>query len=255
MFDAITTATALVTVSASIGRPTLTLYGYTAPSALVRVVGVGVTDTTTSDSTGYFYFDGIFTPVFTYPELCIESTDTEGLISQPTCIPPLPVQPVAFSVGPVYLSPTISFSENNVLRQDFAFASGATVPESEVNIYIAKEGAPRRISLVREALAYYVPVYKTRSDASGKYEFSLPTADAGVYRIFAGSRVGENPSAKSTTLTFSVRTAPYVLWEIILEFIRKYWMYLLIPFELLTILLLASLVLRRRRSRGRHFVS
>lgn len=186
----------------------LVIYGYGPSSANVRLTGWGVDEETKSDRNGYFAFEAVHAYSEDYPELCIQATDSDNRITYPVCIPPRTKDSVLSSnIGPVLLSPTISIDTNNVLIDQYAKVEGFTIPNSTMNIYVSrKEGNSNLFSFVSPAYAYNVPVFQTKSDSTGAYSFTLPTQDATSYRVYTSSFYGDNISAKSNTLNFSVLT-------------------------------------------------
>ncbi|MBL7036772.1 hypothetical protein ISR94_02930 [Candidatus Microgenomates bacterium] len=188
-----------------VGKP-LVIYGYGPANAKVGLNGIGVSESTTSDRTGYFVFTRVYSYSSVYPELCLQAVDIENRVTQPSCIPGLPESAdMPSAVGPVLLSPTISVDYNNVLVGDEVKAQGYTIPNSSMDIFMYRENKAQ-LSLVNEAYAYTIPKYQIESDDRGEFEFSLPTQSAVSYKLYASSIYGDNPSTKSNTLTFSVLT-------------------------------------------------
>ncbi|MBM3205760.1 hypothetical protein FJZ41_02870, partial [Candidatus Shapirobacteria bacterium] len=130
-----------IIVSAAIGEPKLTLWGYSSPNSLVQLQGERVAEETIAQSDGYFLFDRIFLPLPNpdYPELCLSAIDTQSRISFPVCLPPLPVGLFDLSVGPVLLPPTISLEKGFFLPKEQISAEGLTIPNTQVNIFLANE--------------------------------------------------------------------------------------------------------------------
>lgn len=196
-----------------VGKP-LVIYGYGPANSSVGLVGIGVSESTVSDHTGYFVFSQVYSHSLTYPELCIQAVDTEKRVTQPSCIPALSESAIIpTKVGPVILSPTISIESNNVLAGEEVVAEGVTIPNSQVSVHMAKEEG-YQLSLVNNVYAYNIPTYQIKSNEKGEFEFSLPTQDSARYTLFASSVLGDSKSAKSNTLNFSVltKTQSYVAW-------------------------------------------
>ncbi|HCR36216.1 hypothetical protein A2130_03265 [Candidatus Woesebacteria bacterium GWC2_33_12] len=225
-------STSAVKVYLTIGKPSLILYGYGPSESEIYLSGVGISERTTANKDGYFEFDEVYSYSFFYPELCLQAKDSFNRLSQPVCIPALPNSSlVPAKVGPVLISPTISLSENYLLTGDTGFVSGITIPNSPVDVFMAGN-------------IYYLPKYQIKSNNEGLFEFSLPTADTSVYRIFATSKAGENPTAKSTTLTFSVISPAKSSFFDLKEFLLRHKLSSLIILELVIIMILGILVLK-----------
>lgn len=220
-----------IKISATVGYPSLSIYGYGPVNAMVFLNGFGVQDTTVADSNGMFYFDNVYTYNFSYPELCLYAQDEEKLVTQPSCIPALPVESYKIEVGPIILSPTISVSPDNT-------ASGRFLPNSVINVHLAKTGITPSISLVKNTYAYFLPDYEVRADGSGYYEFNFSDVDEGEYKIFTTSTWQEFPSGKSNTLNLSIKNYFYYLIEWILlmfTFNKLAW---IIAIEIILIIIL-----------------
>lgn len=252
-----------ITVSATIGEPKLILFGYTSPNALVELKGIRVSEETIANKEGYFFFDRIFLPPPSpeYPELCLTSIDTQNRISFPTCLPPLPTGPYEITVGPVLLPPTISLEKGNFLPLEQIAALGATIPNTEVTIYLANDlstgflasaiyhdrGVSSRLKLafITPVYAYSLPKYQIQADNNGHFEFNLPANQPATWRVFAGSFYLGSPTPKSNTLTFKVLSWWQSLWQkikeflmLLLGFLRPYLWLLIILGEITVVILL-----------------
>jgi len=211
---------------------------------------VGVYEKTRSDRSGYFEFKKIYSHSYTYPELCIQGYDTEGVATQPSCIPSIGenlTRPER--IGPLYLSPTLYLKENNVTEGDFVTGAGRTVPNSFVYITISKDNKTG-FSLVGSAYAYTIPNFEVKSDSLGYFEFSLPTQTSSKYFMYASYRVGEDSSAKSTSLSFSVLSDFQSFWRWAYNLLRENNMLSMILLEIIVIVFLISGVsegVRRRQ--------
>lgn len=211
-----------ITVTATIGEPKLTLFGYTSPNALVELKGIRVSEDVIADQKGYFFFDRVFLPRPTpkYPELCLNSIDTQSRISFPTCLPSLPTGPFDISIGPVLLPPTISLEKGNFLPFQQVTAQGATIPNTEVAIYLYNADPSagfKAFWLISPVLAYSLPAYKIQADENGNFEFNLPANRPNLWRVFASSFYLGSPSPKSNTLTFRVLS----WWEWLLAKLKE----------------------------------
>lgn len=229
-----------------IGKP-LIIYGYGPKNSDVSLTGIGVSEKTTANESGYFVFERVYSYSVVYPELCIQATDFSKRVTQPSCIPPLPQSGIVPSeVGPVMLSPTISIDENNIVQGESVRADGMTVPNSNLEIYIAKKDAGS-LSLIQSAYAYNLPKYNIKSDIDGNYEFSLPTQDSASYKIFAANTFGGVMSAKSNTLTFSVLTPVQNAWQEIKKQLFSDPLAWVILIEVIVIALLIIAILKQPR--------
>jgi len=212
-----------IIISASIGEPKLTLFGYTSPHALVQLDGQGVAEEVIADENGYFFFDRIFLPYPKpqYPELCLSSIDTQSRLSFPNCLPTLPIGPFDITVGPVLLSPTLSLSKGSFLPQEQVVAEGLTIPNSEVMIFLANDSKSEvkptsnfntnihpltQFLRGRTVYAYSLPQYQIKADEKGYFEVNLPTIKKTNWKIFAGAIFQNSLTPKSQTLNFKIQS-------------------------------------------------
>ena len=243
-----------LTVSASIGEGRLTLFGYTSPQALVQLQGRQVAEEVIAGKNGYFFFDRIFLPRPNpqYPELCLNSIDTQSRISFPNCLPPLPTEPFDMSIGPVLLPPTFTLTKGSFLPQEQVVASGLTIPNSKVMIYLANDVTRKSLfsRLVPETFAYNLPQYQTQSDQDGRFEFNLPTIKRSNWKIFAGANWQNSPTPKSNTLNFKIQSWWEWLWLVITNvfgaFLRLTKPYLWLVVILLEIIMAIWLLVKRK---------
>lgn len=249
-----------ITVSASIGEPKLTLFGYSSPNSLIQLQGERVAEETIANESGYFLFDRIFLPLPNpdYPELCLNAIDTESRTSFPTCLPALPLGPYDISVGPVLLSPTISLEKGYFLPKELINAQGLTIPNTEVTIFLANEAGGKKslLSKIQKilspiVLAYSLPQYKIKADAQGRFDFNLPTVKQTNWRLFASSQFQGSPSPKSNSLSFKVLNWWEWLWLVIINvlgaFLRLIRPYLWLIVILLQILMATVLLSHKRK--------
>ncbi|PIZ48922.1 hypothetical protein COY29_02745 [Candidatus Woesebacteria bacterium CG_4_10_14_0_2_um_filter_39_14] len=254
-----------ITVSATLGEPKLTLFGYSSPHSLVQLHGERVAEEVIADNQGYFLFDRAFLPYPNpqYPELCLNAIDTQSRISFPICLPPLPTGPFNFNIGPVLLAPTFSLEKGSFLPQEQIKAEGLTIPNSEVTVFLANDSeTPRMVARQRPRLlrggiahAYSLPQYKIKSDSQGRFEFSLPTVKPNNWRLFTAAKFQGSPTPKSNTLNFKILNWWQWLLLIItnllgafLRLIKPFWWLLLICLEL--IIIIGLLVNRSRNKFG-----
>lgn len=230
------------------------IYGYGPVNSEVNLNGIGVSAKTTSDSQGFFVFSPIYSTSAFYPELCIQAVDVDKKTTQPSCIPAFPAtNKLPSVVGPVLLSPTISLSNNKVVVGSSAHASGMTIPNAEVDIYIAKKD--QRLSLVKTANAYYIPTIKTKSNDEGQFEISLPTGEISganfqaEYKIFVSNKYGEDLSSKSNSLSFAVITSAKSLLERIIEYLIANKIRVIVLLEAMIAIILGLLSLKSATTR------
>lgn len=239
-----------ITVSATVGEPKLTLYGYSSPQALVQLSGRQIAEQVISGSNGYFFFDRVFLPRPTpnYPELCLTAIDSQSRSTFPTCLPALPVGPFDITVGPVLLSPTLSLSKGSFRPGEQVRATGTTIPNTEVVIFLANNTSRQKLwSLIRPAEAFFLPKYQIKSDQSGHFEFNLPHQyPNNSWRVFASAQYQNSATPKSNTLTFRVLNWLSWLWLMILRLLKPYCWLITILTEVIIITLI--LFYRRRRS-------
>lgn len=212
-----------VYITASIGEPRLTLYGYTSPFATVFLQGSGLFAEEMANSEGYFIFENLFV-LQKVADYCLYAEDREKRTSNPICLPALPEGSFVVTVGPVILPPTVSLSKGSYLPGENVFASGETIPNSEVEIALfRKEHSPL---FVRRIYAFSLPEYKINADKNGYFSFNLPSFSANNYRLFANCLWKNRETPRSNTLNFKILT----IWEWILEEIKKVFHPLLVLF-------------------------
>lgn len=278
---AITTPTSYeITVSATIGEPILTIFGWGPANSEVTLFSQGISETTRSDETGYFKFSQAYikqilsffaqansyvlgaSSELMYPELCLQAVDDQRRTTQPTCIPPLPID-FNYEIGPVLLSPTISLDQEVVLTSQQAIAQGKTTPNTKVQVFLARENAGQSLIrkiyellsfswLVKLAHAYYIPTLEVNSNDAGDFEFELPNDSLDRCRIFVASNIDIGNSAKSNTLVFSVISPIEYFIESILLLARyiELDLYILILVEVLVVIVLYKL-LKTEAKKGR----
>lgn len=243
-----------VTVSASIGEGRLTLFGYTSPHALVQLGGRQIAEEVIAEENGFFFFDRLFLPKPNpqYPELCLNSIDTQSRISFPNCLPPLPTGPFNMSVGPVLLPPTFTLTKGSFLPKEQIVVSGLTIPRSKVMIFLANDATKKSLfsRLVPETFAYNLPQYQTQADQNGRFEFNLPTIKKSNWKIFAGALWQNSPTPKSNTLNFKIQSWWEWLWLVITNvfgaFLRLTKPYLWLVVILLEIIMAIWLLVKRK---------
>lgn len=252
-----------IKLSASIGEPKLTLYGWGPVKSKIYLTGLAVAETRESDGNGFFIFTKIFLPRprigidrknYEYPELCLQAVDEEKRSSQPTCIPPLPAKTYSYEIGPVLLSPIISLDKGKISAGEQASLKGKTTPFAPLNVFLANQQSSRKLSfdLVKTVNAYYIPKYQTKSDKEGNFEFNLPNKSRGKWNIFVASETRGYNSPKSNTLTFSVISPLASFLERIigwLKLAKPYLLYIVILFELV---ILAAIIIFFKKLKQTH---
>ena len=213
-----TSETASSEVSVSIGDYEFLLFGYSSPSSLITLEGVGIFDQTYSNSKGYFEFHNRFSP-FSTREPCLYSQDQLGRTSHTLCIPPFP-RDRSVKIGPVLLPPTVHLNRGEYFSGDQIILSGQTVPNTDVNLsFFIDQNRPSRFSMIKGAYAVSLPKVITKSDAQGNYSISLPSSQTDYYRVFVQDVFQKQDSPRSTTL--SVEVLPW--WMLIISFFLLLW--------------------------------
>ncbi|MCL5019594.1 MAG: hypothetical protein M1426_03840 [Patescibacteria group bacterium] len=247
-----------IIVSATIGIPKMTLWGYGAPGAIVELSGIGVDQSVTSEANGYYSFDLVYLPnTSSFPELCVTAIDQEGKITPPTCIPPIASGNYFYNVGPVILPPTISIGAPQARPESQVSAQGQTIPGSTVEIKLARPEVGSGIlgfRFVKRALAFYIPSFTVISDASGKYSFNMPTSDDTTWRVFAVTEYEDgNKSPKSNTLKFETLSPLAHIWQSLLEFLKTFlsWPRIIILELLIILILVATALVVIKKKKGK----
>lgn len=212
-----------------------TLSGWTSPFAEVSLSFQGATRKTLADKTGFFIFTSVPFPD-SPEELCLISQDINQLPSYPLCIAP-PSQNENIEIKDILLSPSLSLEDSKISTGKTTKASGMTFPRSPVQVYLFTEkdisfwarisASSSFLSLItyhlspKSAYAANFPVYKTKSNENGYFEFSLPSNYPSNNRLFVGAQKScpsdlsatasasaeascEGGSPKSNTLAFQI---------------------------------------------------
>lgn len=246
-----------VIVSATIGIPKMSLWGYGPPFSVVELSGIGVEQNTTAGSDGYYSFDLIFLPNSpSFPELCITAIDQENRVTPPTCIPEISAGNYFYRVGPVILPPTISLDTAQASPEEQASTWGQTIPNSNVQVVLSRPEFEQGIlgfSIVRRALAYYLPSYNVISDAEGNFSFNMPANDGATWRVFT---IAEFPdggkSPKSNTLKLTNLTSSAYFLQKSVEFIKSLFTWpriLILEILLIIILVLVVFAIIRKKNK------
>lgn len=245
-----------VVVSATIGIPKMTLWGYSSPQAVIELSGVGVSQRETAKADGYFSFDLVYLlNTGAFPELCLTAFDLEGRITPPTCIPKIPAGNNFYNVGPVLLPPTISLESSYSAPDTQASVQGQTTPNSNIQVVLSRPefGKSLGFSLVKSVYAYYLPSYNITSDEKGNFSFNMPGNDGSTWRVFAITEyqdVGKSP--KSNTLKFENLTTAAYTWLVIENFVSESllsWPSILILESLVAIILaiIVFIILKKKK--------
>lgn len=253
-----------VIISATIGIPKMTLWGYGPAGSIIELSGVGVEQEIMSQPDGYYSFDLVYLPdATTFPELCVTAIDRAKNATPPTCIPPIGQGNYFFDVGPVILPPTISLGAPQTNPGSQVSAQGSTIPNSVIDIKLARPEEKQGIlglRIVEHVLAFYIPSYSVLSDARGEYSFNMPIEEGVTWRVFAITEYGAgSKSPKSNTLKFETLTPATFVWKSVSTFLATFLHWPRILFlEALIILILVICILviikkkRGKPSNGRH---
>jgi len=231
------------------GTAKITIFGWAPKNSSVNLNGIGVSEDTLADSSGYFEFTNLSFPTllsyisgFLYPELCLKAKDDQDRTTHPVCIPPLLLNVKARNIGPVILPPTLSFTKGVVRENTQSQASGFTTPDTEVLVFMAKKDLNQGLNIVSEIAAFYLPTYSVKSNQDGEFEFSLPTNEVNNWRIFAATNFQGSFSAKSNTLILKVKPESYRLVEIFEDTTKSIKPSLLALIIILEVLILVVLI-------------
>lgn len=249
-----------VIVSATIGIPKMSLWGYSSPTSVLELSGVGVEQKTISDQEGFYSFDLIYLPdTDSFPELCVTVIDKQGRSTPPTCVPKISAGNYFYKVGPVILPPTISLDSSQIYPGGQASAQGQTIPGSNVLVVLSRPEFKSGIlgfSFVKKVLAFYLPSYNVAADINGNFNFNMPSNDGSTWRVFTIAEFrDEGKSPKSNTLKFENLTQTAYIWQEIKKIIQSLltWPGIII-LETLIIIILAiifSVVTRKKQKRSK----
>ena len=124
-----------VNVLARVGGYTINaISGWASPFAEVSLSSQGVARKTVADETGFFVFNSVSLPDDP-KELCLISQDVNQLASFPLCLPP-PPRNQNLEIKDILLSPTLSLESGKIILGKTTKASGMTVPNSKVEVYL-----------------------------------------------------------------------------------------------------------------------
>lgn len=224
-----------MTVSASIGAYRFILYGYTSPSALVTISGMGVYDQTFANRDGYFQFSNSFSP-FSPREACLTSQDQLGRLTSPVCLPPFSTNRNV-TIGPVILPPTVSLDKDVYYVGDEAILSGQSIPNSQIILSsFVKSKSPQIITrIIKAVYADTIPQLTLKTDVKGNYSVALPSSSDESMRLFTQTKYNEQPSAQSINLNIKI----WPVWMIVINFFKL--IFLLLKPRLLELIIIAQL--------------
>lgn len=192
------------------------IYGYGPTQSSVYLTGIGASEETKTDSSGYFEFSNLTFPTllsvnqgYFYPELCLYAIDDEGRLTSTTCIPPMPFNVSTQAVGPFLLSPTLALSKGSLYKGDISYATGRTIPNTVVEIHFTRENKKYILNIIPDVSAYSLPIYQIESDDDGYFEFSLPTNTEDNWKIFSSINFIGSQSPLSNVLSFSINPLLY----------------------------------------------
>jgi len=191
------------------GKGTAHIFGYTAPSSIVRLIGTRMSGETQSNPTGYFTFTNL--PVsWEAKEICLMSIDSERRSSYPLCIP-VPDSILNKEIGPILLSPTLSIPTSTVWQNTTLLVTGRTIPNSTVDLVIFNDDGTspskpsiQTLKVIRYVLADSNPTIRTTSDSSGEFRATIPSNESGTVRVFSKGYYQDQPTPKSVTLTIPI---------------------------------------------------
>jgi hypothetical protein len=235
-----------VTVSGFIGQYQITIYGFTTPKSRVELNSPRVFDVTYSNETGFFEFDKSILPS-NPSDLCLSSIDNHSRRSSPICIPPPPGNNFHTKIGPILLPPTITIDADSIKPHSTSIASGQSIPDSQINIYLYQENSKAPI-FPKQAMAYSLPQLTVKSDSLGNYSFSLPTAHSNNYRLFATALYDDNNTPKSNTLTYQLPSLLFLFW------LQYKFLILFLPFYVLTLTLFFYLLFKSLQTKKCHYL-
>ena len=223
-----------VNISAYIGQNRVTIDGYTSPNSRVELTSPRVYAITYSQDNGYFIFDRTILP--RHPsDLCLSAIDNQNRQSQPVCVPPPPVNNYHTDIGPILLPPTISLENNTINPNSTVISSGQSIPNSQISLHFYKVN-DKGLSFPKEAYAYSLPSLTIETDKEGNFNFSLPTAYASDYRLYASTKFSNNYSPKSNTLVYILPS----LFSIFLQ--QNYYLVFLLPLYVITLIIFFTLL-------------
>jgi len=241
----------------------LQLTGWTSPYAQVELnMSQALFRVTRANEEGEFTFN-LSLPLEVSP-FCLIATDVSDISSHPLCIPPPPPE-ITTIVKEVVMPPTLRIDKGKVARGETIPASGYTTPDSPVIPFLFEEKS--RFQFLWKIFSHFpiasvyaseVPKPYVKSNQSGFYQFNLPTTNLGKNRIFIGSLFREQPSPKSTTLTFDIlswwRMILFKIWLFLTNLFLLLWAFVtnlkgVLLIEVIILITIAFFVLKKRQKK------
>ena len=219
-------------VSAVIGNYKFKLYGYSSPQAYITINGMGVSEATYANTTGYFEVSSGYSPLAPR-EICLSSQDQFGRLSTPVCLPPFPVK-YDITIGPVIMPPTLSLDKTDYFIGDEVILTGQSIPGKDITISVFTEN--KENGLIKGVEAFTFPKIKSKTDQKGNFSIALPSAAAKKYRLF--SQVDYNEQVSPKSLALSIDILP--IWMIIIRILQILWQ--VIKNHILDILLIGQII-------------
>lgn len=222
----------------SIGKSNrFSLFGYSSPLAYVSLSSIETIAQTRADKNGFYSFDSVSVPMDT-KEICIQSIDTHGDVSQPSCIAFNELF-IGFDVGPILLAPTIVTNSLRPEPKIPIIISGQTLPNAPVYLsaFIDKHTLTKGRGGTAEPFTQALSTIETQSDANGSYSFSYTSSSPQTTRVYTSARYKSSPTGKSTTLSLSMDP----LWLIALRILIKALLSL-IDLKMSVLILIESLI-------------
>lgn len=209
----------------------ITIFGYTSPNASVTVTATGISDITTADKTGFFRF--IQTLVYkSTKEICIHAKDSEGRLTQPTCIP-FHFSHTIDGIGPVVLAPTLTVAKGEFLPDEPITYSGQSIPNKNVRLFITSEllKNPLFVSASELNTSPTKKIIEIMTNDTGRFSLFTKSGKPQTQRIYSGVSYNGSNSPKSTRLTVKILPWWILLLSLLKSFILKYGLELALCFE------------------------
>ena len=203
------------------------LFGYSSPKATVKIINPGMySDTKADATTGFFEFTRLFSSLI-IEDICLIAQDTEGRVTVPVCIPPIPSSTDS-SIGPINMPPTISINGASFFMGDHITMSGQTTPTKDVKLSmytdVAKNGlkAFKSPGLIGKVEAATLPKQTLKADSNGRFTYSPASDNPEYYRTFAQTLYEGALSPRSIVLNFDILPA----WFMVIKFLTGLYAFL-----------------------------
>ena len=220
-------------VSATISSGSFSLYGYAPSNSNVSISGIGLSDETKAEKSGYFEFKDLYSPIVPGHETCLSAKDNLGRTTNPVCIPPIPANKFT-EIGPVLLPPTISLSKADYFKGDDITFSGQSIPNSEVNLSMFVD--KKSFGFIPVSYAYSIPEVKGATDAKGNYFITMPSSRAENFRVFSQFKMNQDFSPNSNIVR--IKVLPY--WMFIIVFFK--YLFEVFKQRLLEVIILSQII-------------